>query len=690
MSPKYLCVIMASSELVVSSFDDPYLFKYDPLADLKKDIRLLQIIAVSGDHIECSLRHVSLQNEPEYLALSYCWGDPFQDKEIVINGKIFNVTANLFQALKAIHRYFDTAYWKYEDCCIWIDAICINQKDDQEKSSQVQQMDKVYQQAEEVLIWLGSEADGSAKVMAVLKWLEYSVLQRSFQYRGTLATSQFKAVRRYFKHSLLQLTKSLDRKYGIGIAELNALQDLWWKAEGDPAPKLPPVMKITTAFKKLFSQKCLFADDDPFWVEFIQLADRPWFSRVWTVQEVVMSKRATALCGDIWVVWGLLKACRRRLIDLNTPGICRACDLLELKSESVVRFMLRLELYDRSFKGKGSFADRLFFASSLRATDPRDLVYGLLGLVSDDVRSMITVDYSLKPSAVFAMAVKVACQDRDEIDTWFMMIQSFGRMHYTNLAQMEGLPSWCPDFSVKSQQLPLSIRGITRNRPELKISAVAREAWKFSYYLNFAEHSNIMLLSGVRLDVIKAAAKTAVDKGGPEQEDYIFTQRDEFLMWLRELAILFSLDEARVTGSSRTLRRFIDEESFGLTGNPHASVEEILMFSEQAEARDVSTETDTLIFQAGRRRIYNSLTRLPPANDGRYYFLTISGRFGIAPIAPQPGDQICFVPGAQFLNILSSNCRKHVAFAFVEGLMGDTPLERHDEWIQKLETFRLE
>jgi hypothetical protein len=54
---------------------------------------------------------------------------------------------------------------------LWADTICINQTDDQEKSLQVPLIAKIYGQAEEVLIWLGDEAEGSKDVMEYLKWI---------------------------------------------------------------------------------------------------------------------------------------------------------------------------------------------------------------------------------------------------------------------------------------------------------------------------------------------------------------------------------------------------------------------------------------------------------------------------------------------------------------------------------------
>ena len=111
----------------------------------------------SEDRIRCTLNEVSLDDKPEYEALSYAWGLPEDVKEILVNGRIVTVRVNLYQALVHLRKDKDRA--------LWIDALCINQQNTLERNHQVKQMGRVYENTWRVLAWLGVEKDGSDEAM---------------------------------------------------------------------------------------------------------------------------------------------------------------------------------------------------------------------------------------------------------------------------------------------------------------------------------------------------------------------------------------------------------------------------------------------------------------------------------------------------------------------------------------------
>ncbi|KAH7317337.1 heterokaryon incompatibility protein-domain-containing protein [Rhexocercosporidium sp. MPI-PUGE-AT-0058] len=92
--------------------------------------------------ISCTLTKVSLDDEPEYEALSYAWGSPGDEREILINGDIALVRENLFQAL--MHLRKRTHLRRRRDRVFWIDALCINQQNVSERNHQVKQMGQIY------------------------------------------------------------------------------------------------------------------------------------------------------------------------------------------------------------------------------------------------------------------------------------------------------------------------------------------------------------------------------------------------------------------------------------------------------------------------------------------------------------------------------------------------------------------
>lgn len=150
-------------------------------------IRILRLHAAesSTDTIECSLEvHDTDELSNHYNALSYTWGNEDAIQKILLRapqepttgtGKArfqafaqkmtktrFYIRPNLEDALR---QFRDTNPNTQQDLLLWIDAICINQIDEEEKSMQVARMAEIYSKAEDVLIWLGKEYNASSTAM---------------------------------------------------------------------------------------------------------------------------------------------------------------------------------------------------------------------------------------------------------------------------------------------------------------------------------------------------------------------------------------------------------------------------------------------------------------------------------------------------------------------------------------------
>lgn len=127
-------------------------------------IRLLQIESAShpDSDINCVTKTVPLQSGQHYHALSYVWGTSLDTCPISMDGKVVNVRTNLFHALKQL-RHTDGPR------LLWVDALCINQQDEEEKSGQIKLMGDIYANAEAVFVWLGDEKPGTQKAFDQLK-----------------------------------------------------------------------------------------------------------------------------------------------------------------------------------------------------------------------------------------------------------------------------------------------------------------------------------------------------------------------------------------------------------------------------------------------------------------------------------------------------------------------------------------
>ena len=125
-----------------------------------RTIRLLNLLpGQDEDPVECELFTADLDSKPSYEALSYVWGHPHereepakwvQTKDINLNGELFAVQLNLFDCFQSIRS-------KTSRRTLWIDAICIDQHDMEEKSSQIQLMGEIYRNSWQTIIWLGAD-----------------------------------------------------------------------------------------------------------------------------------------------------------------------------------------------------------------------------------------------------------------------------------------------------------------------------------------------------------------------------------------------------------------------------------------------------------------------------------------------------------------------------------------------------
>lgn len=120
-------------------------------------MRLLEVLDENhSDSIEVCCRMTTWQTDstPPYHAISYTWGDPDSNTTILINDQPFSVRKNCEFALKQARWHGKSRYY-------WVDAICIDQGNLNEKSKQVEMMGRIYKRAEHVLAYVGDHIEDS-------------------------------------------------------------------------------------------------------------------------------------------------------------------------------------------------------------------------------------------------------------------------------------------------------------------------------------------------------------------------------------------------------------------------------------------------------------------------------------------------------------------------------------------------
>jgi hypothetical protein len=374
-------------------------YPYQVLHSERREIRLLTL--ESGDHDEplrCHLSIVALTTNPPYNALSYVWSDPatptISEPVIILDGHRFRVTPNLHSALRHLRPPAGS-----NSISLWVDAVVINQQDTDERNQQVAMMRDIYASATEVTIWLG-QAD--------------EVSDAAFDAFPLVAdkTSWFW---RYNEHT-------------EGSQHQNVLQH------------------CGNFFLTLQSA-------------------RAWFSRVWILQELALAgSDPIVVCGWKCTSWSTFAALWQTIAKEPSFGLVSVQKEREAPNgETQFLALTKLDVLDTlrqsTQSGTGESLRRLLFISrTSAATDPRDRIYGLLGLLEQDALDpshsvMISVDYRKSCAEVYTDAMSHIFSRGDGPLLLSGVFLSGGvavAPHIPSLpASIEqlDLPSWVPDFT---------------------------------------------------------------------------------------------------------------------------------------------------------------------------------------------------------------------------------------------------
>jgi Heterokaryon incompatibility protein (HET) len=345
------------------------LYQYSTLQN-PDTFRLLVIEPGTQDsEIRCLILQNSLTNNPIYEALSYTWGDPTKTHALRCGSKRIGVTANLHSALRYLR-------WPDFRRTLWVDAICINQKDVSEKTQQVQRMREIYAQAAAVLIWLGEEFHTDWRVFRL-------------------------------------------------IEEFNEQIEM----------PFPEVATFTSR---------MMADDRSLCHAVARLLQRPWFRRVWIIQEVAMAAKARLICGTQKTDWRTLV----RLIHFVIKNGLVADLGTTVYFGMVIDIMEAIRDSHTTHASKGPALLELLEKTQIcSATDPRDRVFALLGIASDGASTGVVVDYSLEYSELYKQLANYNLAFQQSLSYLSLSGYQLRTPH---------LPSWVPDWSLNANPAPRS------------------------------------------------------------------------------------------------------------------------------------------------------------------------------------------------------------------------------------------
>jgi hypothetical protein len=349
--------------------------RHDPQNPMIRVLELFPGTGEKGDLLRCTLLHVSLSDNPEYDAVSYCWGRSPERRFILCDEALLDVTENLSALLFRLRLPHESRY-------LWADSLCINQSDPEERSQQVRLMGRIYQSAKTVHVWLGYAAYGSKHLEDFVPLL-------------LIAVERMKA--EHDDRSIWDLT-ARDRKRYL----------------------LPHPLDVR-------------------FVSLLKVASRPWFGRVWIIQEICFATKALMYCGEWSMPWNSLVDAVFYASQLCVDSVWPE-DIFDL---GVLHWTKR----DIASGAQHSLLELLFRHHGAQATDPRDKVFALCSLACDS--DVVQIDYRATPETIYMdAATKLMVRDQS------LDILSAARLHDHDL--LKGLPSWVPDWSVIGMEaLPL-------------------------------------------------------------------------------------------------------------------------------------------------------------------------------------------------------------------------------------------
>lgn len=172
------------------------------------------------------------------------------------------------------------------------------------------------------------------------------------------------------------------------------------------------------------------------WKAVLKLGDRPWWSRIWVIQEVSVAKDVIMLCGGKSLSWDLFLE-RYHLSYRINVGLHRQPES-QVKAKVSLVFSISLVRNAVKFSGRLGLLELLVTFRTHKCTDPRDKIFGILGLVTDDRERAFEVDYSMTVNTVYQKLVwhSIATSDSLNILAWAW-----------SKTRRPGLPSWVPDWS---------------------------------------------------------------------------------------------------------------------------------------------------------------------------------------------------------------------------------------------------
>lgn len=374
------------------------LYEYEAFNDAEREIRLLYLPAKSKTRetgTAYRLRTFPIDKAPRYEAISYTWGDRPMESFIVVDTKaaprddvgesikVLRVSAKVRHILRSRIPY-QRARW------VWIDSVCINQGDDDEKSAQVTLMGNIYMHCSKTVICLEEPEGPPIRLGAVLSLMDEMAV--------------------YIKQYANKPFDSLDHMSLVGSP---------------------------------YS-----------WHAFARLLLSPYWWRVWIMQECVLPKKVLIFTGDSTVEWDQLQSRMAALLTVSPGALIVSTmfilaglsvpDLNEV-SDSMLQMHSLSSLRGQGTRSDATLLSLLYTSRNARCKDPRDKIFGLYGMLGTAKGAPRSLPPEARPNYTIPTLKLYTDLARIFYQTEPASVLSLSGIGYTRV--LKELPSWAPDWT---------------------------------------------------------------------------------------------------------------------------------------------------------------------------------------------------------------------------------------------------
>lgn len=373
----------------------------------RNDIRLLGISnnGLVNGQLRCSRVKRSLDDKPECHAQSYVWGKDDPSEPIYVNGHRVLITKNLLRVLTTIQRAADE-YPVDATHLHWVDAICLNQADDEEKEVQVPRMDVIFKGAVGVVATLGPAADDSDLFMNAIDRIgqKFCLLSLVSTPGQTMAGLQFEDC--VHDDEKLATVEQIMQK----------------RVENEERPKWVILHNLARICLEPSRARTLAADvawtrasdpDHQLFNASVAFLKREFWHRIWIYQELFLGKNVFLVCGDSVTKLERLLAVFTVLVETTWLWDHDSTSYRELAGNASLALILGDATTITTLTGSKLSPTDLFslflqLLGRLGAKWQQDHVYGLLGAASNGRQLGIAADYTM---SLHEIIMKLAAVD---------------------------------------------------------------------------------------------------------------------------------------------------------------------------------------------------------------------------------------------------------------------------------------